>query len=177
MARHRQHGLTLIELLVTLTSMTVLSVAATSLLPGFIQQNRIAAAFNDIVAAIHLARSEAIMRRRQVVLCPSTDGRTCGNSADWPQGWLLFASHDRERDPDEPLLRVGNPLGPGIHLRSGNYRKRIAWQANGSSPGANSSFTFCGSNRRVNPRVLCLSNSGRVRLSHTRCDGRPVNCP
>jgi type IV fimbrial biogenesis protein FimT len=173
----RQRGLTLLELLITLTVVLIIGIGAADFIPRFIQEARMITAVNRFVSALHLARSEAIKRGRQVVLCPSTDKTNCGNSTDWPDGWLLFASDNREREPGEPLLQVGIPMGTGIDMRSGNARKRIVWRSDGSSPGSNSAFTFCGTHNHARPRVICLSNTGRPRLSRRRCDGKPVVCP
>ena len=83
---------------------------------------------------------------------------------------------DRERDVGEPLLQTGSPMQSGIAMRSGNHRKRIVYRQDGSSGGTNSSFTFCDSRKLARPRVICLSNTGRPRLTKTRCDGKPVDC-
>ncbi|MGB5260687.1 MAG: GspH/FimT family pseudopilin [Gammaproteobacteria bacterium] len=175
--RSHQRGLTLPELLVTLTVVLIIAIGMADFLPRFLQESRMITALNGFVAVLHLARSEAIKQGQQVVLCPSRDRLTCGNSLDWSAGWLLFASDNRERELHEPLLQAGPPLGQGIYLHSGNHRKRVVYQPDGSSGGSNSSFTFCGRDKRAPPRVICLSNTGRPRLSRTRCDGKPVECP
>jgi type IV fimbrial biogenesis protein FimT len=170
-------GFTLVELMVTLSVALILSVGTAEYLPNFIQEGRMISEVNEFVTALHLARSEAVKHGRRVVLCPSRDRINCGNSRDWPAGWMLFASDDRERDPSEPLLQAGTLMGTGIDMTSGNYRKRIVYQPDGSSGGSNSSFTFCERRQRARPRVICLSNTGRPRLSYVRCDKKPVNCP
>jgi type IV fimbrial biogenesis protein FimT len=175
--RHKQSGLTLPELLITLAVVSGLAIAAADSLPRLIQSNRMVTEVNWFVAALQLARSEAVKHGQRVVLCPSADGRECADSAQWKQGWILFASGNREREVDEALLQSGNPLAAGIAMRSGNYRKRIVYQPDGSSGGSNSSFTFCDQRQRAHPRVICLSNTGRPRLTRTRCDGRPIICP
>jgi len=173
----RKHaGLTLPELLIALAIVAGLAIAAADGLPHLIQSNRMATEVNWFVTALQLARSEAVKHGRRIVLCPSADGEQCADSSEWKQGWLLFASDNREREADEPVLQSGNPLAAGIKMRSGNFRKRIVYQPDGSSGGSNSSFTFCDLHQRASPRVICLSNSGRPRLTLTRCDGRPIDC-
>jgi len=172
----RQEGLTLSELLISLAVISILSVSGISQFAHSLQENRMASEINQFIAALHLARSEAVKHGRRIVLCPSKDGSRCGNSRDWVHGWLLFASEDRERDAYELLLQAGNPLATGIRLQSSNHRKRIVYQQDGSSGGSNTSFTFCDTHKRAKPRVICLSNSGRPRLTPTRCDGKPIDC-
>ena len=174
--RNPQSGLTLPELLATLSVAMILAVGSTEYLPPILDNTRLVAAVNGFVTALHLARSEAVKHGERVVVCPSRDGNSCGNSKDWNSGWLLFRSDDRERDADEPLLQTGNPLSSGITMHSGNHRKRIVYQQDGSSGGTNSSFTFCDKRKLARPRVICLSNIGRPRLSLTRCNGKPVDC-
>jgi type IV fimbrial biogenesis protein FimT len=171
-----QLGLTLPELVITLAVMSILTAGSTGSLQHFIQENRMAAEVNQFVTALHLARSEAVKHGLRVVLCPSSDGDNCGSSQEWVNGWLLFASNDREHDADEQLLQTGSSLSSGIRMSSSNHRKRIVYQPDGTSPGTNSSFIFCDDRERVKPRIICLSNTGRPRLTWTRCDGKPIQC-
>ena len=175
--RDRQHGLTLTELLISLGITSLLAATAVEHLPRFLQSTRMAGDVNRFLTALHLARTEAVKRRRHLVLCPAASGDICAGRADWEDGWLLFASdNNREREPDEDLIIHEAPLSTGISMRSGGYRKRIVYQPDGSSGGSNSSFTFCDRRRLASPRVICLSNTGRPRLALTRCDGKPVVC-
>ncbi|UCC56403.1 MAG: GspH/FimT family pseudopilin [Gammaproteobacteria bacterium] len=171
-----QCGLTLPELLVGLAVVGTLTMGAGHQLTRVIQENRMAAEVNAFVTALHLARNEAVKHAVPVVLCPARDGRNCGSSRDWESGWILFQSDDRERDANEPLLQSSSPMQSGITMRSGNHRKRVVYRQDGSSGGTNSSFTFCDRRGLARPRVICLSNTGRPRLTMTRCDGKPIDC-
>jgi type IV fimbrial biogenesis protein FimT len=173
----RQQGLTLPELLVSLAVVSTLTAGTISQFHKVIQENRMVAEVNLFVTALHLARSEAVKHGRRVLLCPSMDQLNCSNSSAWSHGWSLFASDNREREAGETLLQSGSPLGAGVILHASNYRKRIMFQPDGSSGGSNSSFTFCDARKAARPRVICLSNSGRPRLTLQRCDGNPIRCP
>ncbi len=176
-ARRRQLGVTLPELLASLAVIATLTTGAYGQFHTLIQENRMVAEVNLFITALQLARSEAIKHGRRTVLCPSMDKVNCGNSSAWSYGWMLFASDNREREADEPVLHAGNPLAAGVILHASNYRKRIMYQPDGSSGGSNSSFTFCDTRKAARPRVICLSNSGRPRLTYSRCDGSPILCP
>ena len=150
---HDQHGFTLAELLVTLTVAMILGIGTAEFAPRIIQDSRMVTTVNEFVTILQRARSQAIKRGRRVVLCPTRDTTTCGHSLDWQNGWLLFESDNREREPDEPLLRIGQPPGDGIYMYASNSRKRIVYQQDGSSGGSNASFTFCDTRRLAAPRV------------------------
>lgn len=173
----RSTGFTLAELLVALAVAGILLTCGTTWLPHVVQESRMVTAVNQFATALVLARSEAVTRARRVVLCPSHDAQQCGMSGDWPDGWLLFASDDTVRDPDEPLLQAGSPMGSGIAMHSSNRRRTLVFQSDGSSGGSNAGFTFCDRRNHARPRVICLSNTGRARLSRHTCSGRPVQCP
>ena len=176
MSAHNQRGVTLPEFLISLTLISTLSVNAYSLFSHVLQENRMASEVNMFMTALHLSRSEAVKHGRRIVLCPKRDDATCGNGTDWVNGWIMFASDDRERDNGEQVLQSGNPLASGISLTGSNHRKRIVYQQDGSSGGSNASFTFCDTRQLAAPRVICLSNSGRPRLTLTRCNGKPIDC-
>jgi type IV fimbrial biogenesis protein FimT len=170
-------GLTLPELLISLALISLLALTALEFLPQFIHANRMAGEVNRFLTALQLARSEAVKQGRRLVLCPQAKRHRCARHANWKNGWLLFASEDRERDPNETLILAEPPLADYLSMRSGNRRKRVVYQPDGSSGGTNSSFTFCDRSRLTRPRVICLSNTGRPRSTRTRCDGSPIECP
>lgn len=82
----RPNGLTLIELLVTLTVLAIVATIATPSLADIIRSNRVSSQTNEIVALLHLARNEAI---RQNTL----DGEPVTvefNVPDTGTGWGAF---------------------------------------------------------------------------------------
>jgi type IV fimbrial biogenesis protein FimT len=87
-----QFGLTLLELLITLS---IAAILVTLGVPGFqdlIRNNRAATQSNELLTALNLARSEAIKRGARVSVCASNDPLattpTCSNN--WTQGWIVF---------------------------------------------------------------------------------------
>lgn len=93
--RHGQRGVSLIELLVTLTVMTILLAVAVPGMQSFILSNRLRNLGNDFTAAVQRSRSEAMAQNQCVVLCMSS---TTGDAApfcyddgtDWAIGWVAY---------------------------------------------------------------------------------------
>lgn len=108
-----QAGFSLVELMVTLTIAAILLGTA---VPGFqslIHNQRLSAAVNAFVGALHLTRSEAIRRGIRVDLAPA-DG------IDWAQGWVVFVDEDGDQHADagEPVIARHGPLEGGLTMKS-----------------------------------------------------------
>ncbi len=59
-------------------------------------KNRSQTTINTLMLSLNLARSEAVKRNQQVVLCKSADGATCTTAGAWDQGWLVFVDLDQD---------------------------------------------------------------------------------
>jgi len=139
-------------------------------------------AVNSVVTMLHLARSEAIKRRERAVLCPSIDGRTCGDNTSeataWEDGYLLYIDRNANNnlDIDETIVRIGDTT-EGLHIRSTTGRNHVTYQPNGLASGSNLTITFCDKHDRSNPRAVIVSNSGRPRVSTRNASGGAIRCP
>lgn len=100
-------GFTLVELAITVVVLSVLMAMAAPLFTGMSNGNRLTSNANEIVAAMQIARSEAVRRNAPTFFCQSTNGTTCSNVSPW-QGWLVYADADRDNvaDADE-IVRAG----------------------------------------------------------------------
>lgn len=88
----QEHGVTLIELMVTLTIAVVLLTIAVPSFVTFMKSNNLSSQANDLIASINYARSEAIKRGVSVTMCPSSNGTSCLGT--WSNGWLIFVDND-----------------------------------------------------------------------------------
>lgn len=120
MGKMHAEGVTLIELLVVLAVLaTVLSIGIPAY-TGFVANSEMAAAVNDIVSALQLARSEAIKRRAVVTVCASSDSLSeepsCAPTGGLTQGWIVFSDLDADalRDPGETVIAAGPPAAGAI---------------------------------------------------------------
>lgn len=87
----RQKGLTLVELMVTITVLAVLLVVGVPSFRSLQRRNNVSSASNSLLADLGYARSEATSRGTYVSLCPSTDGQSCATSTDYTPGWIVYA--------------------------------------------------------------------------------------
>ena len=74
--KRAQPGFTLLELMVVLAIAGVLMAIGIPAMGDFIRNCRITSAANDVMAALHFTRSEAIKRRMPVTLCTSANAVT-----------------------------------------------------------------------------------------------------
>ncbi|MGH8584797.1 MAG: GspH/FimT family pseudopilin [Gammaproteobacteria bacterium] len=86
-------GFTLIELMVGVAVLAIALGAGAPSMSEFIQNSRLAVQTNDLIASLHLARTEAIKRNARVTVCRSASGTTCNTTAGtgWEIGWIVFA--------------------------------------------------------------------------------------
>jgi len=171
-------GITLIELIATVAIAGILLGSAVPKLGKFIARQRLSAAANELIAALHLSRTIAVTRQRQTALCPSTDHIHCDREPDWAAGWLIFDDHNRNRehDPGEAILRAHGQID-GIRISTPRSRRRIRYLPDGSAPGTNVTFTVCSTRSSLPGTAFILSNTGRVRHSATAPSGHALNCP
>jgi len=111
-------GFTMVELMVTIAVMAILAAVAVPSMQGILASSRLTSDANDVLAALNLARSEAIRLNRRVVFCrvggsvDSPDLSACLTSdpgGKWT-GWMVFGDSDADGVLDvgtEDVLRAG----------------------------------------------------------------------
>jgi type IV fimbrial biogenesis protein FimT len=180
-ANGSQRGFTLGEVLATLG---VLGVSLSLVVPSFervTQSNLRATTINELVATLHVARSEALARNATVAICPSADGRTCAR-VPWEAGWIRFVDGNGNYQTDEGEAVLGGaPAINGLEIRTAAFATAFAYGPTGrvSSPDAaqgGGDFLFCGTAGGMTPQVVLVSALGQPVLADQRADGRPADC-
>jgi type IV fimbrial biogenesis protein FimT len=162
--RYRERGFNLIELLVTLTVMAVVITMGAPALGNFINDMRLSATTNDLLAYFNYARSEAAKRGARVTVCVSADQATCATTeSNWAVGAVAFvdADNDGQVDTGETVLRVLNPMPSGVTIFATTAFSTSHYFYYRPSGAANSQGTLrvCRSGR--NARDVSISNVGR----------------
>jgi type IV fimbrial biogenesis protein FimT len=174
----RPRGLTVLELIVTLSIVAVLTGVAVPSVTNMWLDSKRATAVNGMSHSLQLARALAIMRGQMVSVCRSPDGQTCSNhTADWQRGWITFVNLDRDeppiRDENEQVLAVQPAWSAGTitsNRRGYSFRPSEHGVINGT-------LVFCDRRGSAHARAIIISTSGRPRVAARDSDNRPLRCP
>jgi type IV fimbrial biogenesis protein FimT len=166
-------GFTLLELMVVLAIAGVLMAIGIPAMGDFIRNSRITAAANDVMAALHFTRSEAIKRRDPVTLCTSasavTDANpTCAASA-FLTGWIAFVDTNQsgQRDAGELVLLQHEPMNALITARSSEAAFRVTYLENGFALNPNAAQLVLCDERGNTPSGGELSSARGILVSVT----------
>lgn len=110
----RQNGVTLIELMVTLSIVAVMLTIAVPGLQQFMISGKLSSIATDFISTLQFARSEAVKRGASVTICPSSDGATCVGG--WGSGWIVFLDAN-----ENGAVNLGETLVRAHPAVSGNY--------------------------------------------------------
>ncbi|MDZ7585445.1 MAG: GspH/FimT family protein [Thiobacillus sp.] len=169
-------GFTLVELVVVLAVGAVLLAMAIPSYAFLVNSSRLAAVTNDLVTALHLARSEAIKRGMRVTVCKTSNAMAetpvCDTTASWQQGWLVFVDGGVRGaiDAGDTLLWVHGPVAAGAITAGSNFSDFVSYRSSGVSQGSghlfNGKLHIC---LGGNQRDVIINNTGRLRLEPTTC--------
>jgi type IV fimbrial biogenesis protein FimT len=189
-------GFTLIELMITLAVVGILLMVGVPSLKTFLQSNQLVAASNELISALHVARSEALKLNSRVSICESSDGKSCSNTGSWKNGWIVFV------DANGDLAGTGAPCAAPntdclLRIHDGFTDNQLTVAGVDANAAAINSFTFSsrglpkavnGSSQSgvfsvcsldtvgntIGSRAVVLSLSGRVRISD---NAAVISCP
>ncbi len=178
MAVRGKSGFTAIELLAVIAIVGVL-MATTAPLLGFALNEADAAASSRLLHNhLYLARSTAIARRADVVVC-AAEGQSCTQHTDWSNGWWVFIDNNRNRriDSGDTRLRYGEALRGKIRIRqgSGGRGRSIRFKPAGDA-WPSTTFSVCANADSQSARAVVVYYTGRVRISANRPGNRKVAC-
>jgi type IV fimbrial biogenesis protein FimT len=164
-------GFTLVELIITVAVASVLLALAVPSFSQMIVSSRLTTQSNDMLAAINLARSEAIKRNASVTLCrAAANSTTCAAATGVWQNWII-------RTNAGAVLREGavSTFNGTLVVRSTLVSDRVVFGPDGlarTGTGlvADHTITVCSSrqiDRNVREVVLGAGSRMSTRLSNT----------
>lgn len=146
--RRRVRGWSLVESVVGTAVASVLTSVAVPSMVKFKEGADLTSATNEIVAALHLARSEAAARRARVAVSPNS-------GADWRSGWTVYVDRNDNGQLDSGSDEVIRTFRPAPR------QMQITAHFGATSNGSALSYTADGALRRPGSQGLLI---GRLTL-------------
>lgn len=183
---HKQKGFTLVELMIVLVVGGILVALAAPNMRVYLLNSRLVTTTNALMSDLALARSEAVKRNNDVIICTADDpmgAPLCdGAGGDWANGWIVFSSTDGTNDYDPVkegaqhrlLRRSDGASGAAVTLASNaTADARVIFESDGTinSAGATANFAICDDRAEDHGRLVSIGPTGRPELEH----GEPGN--
>lgn len=163
----RSPGFTIVELSITLVILVIMSVIAIPLYHQFMASAELKNTPHVLTIHIQKAKSDAIIRHKNIVICPSSDQLVC--HTNWNNRLISFVDNNRnlQHDLNEELLTsidLNHTYGSMKLQRFGKKQNSIVFQASSGLPiESNGSFIYCSYDQLKNFKLV-LSKMGHVRL-------------
>ncbi|WP_390593379.1 GspH/FimT family pseudopilin [Simiduia litorea] len=165
-------GFTIIELMMTLLIAFILIGAGVPALNDFVSDRSLASEISRFNIALSMARSEAITRGSNVVVCPSANGTSCVASNDWAGGWIVFRDVVGNGSPDlgdgtcaaasDCVLRFDQGMSTGGVLTAN--ANLLSFNRTGERVGGSSTFFKICNPKAHQVRNITIAASGSVSI-------------
>ena len=191
----RQAGITIMELLITMTVAGILMAIAVPNMTAFIRNNRLTGGVNDMLHSFQVARTEAIKRQNgNVVVCGTATPDVADNAmaCDYATFKAWFVFHDVnmnwQHDAGEPILERHGLLDATVTVRTDANDRIVSYNPSGfSNPAAArrpmTTAVLCDARTvqqvgaNATGRALFITVTGRVRASNTWTDVSTIALP
>lgn len=183
-------GLTVTELLVTLSILSTVSALAAPSMTAALRRSMISASANDLMAAVNRARIEAQRAGGAGVpftACPSAQSTlpsTASCTGSWNQGVIVFADRNGNgaRDSGEEVVLALPPMDNSVAVSVRSTLPYVLFAPNGMLHGSESGVRFSFTHARVpfegDVQHLCVLRSGVELVSQAalNSDARHAPC-
>jgi len=165
-----QHGLTLIELMVTLSITAILAVTSFGSFASIIERKKAESLVNELYHILQFARIEALTQKKFTTICPSIDHQSCIRTRDWSnKNILVFVdeNYNHTLDGDEYVIKDFTTGEDNSKLlwRAFQNKSYLSYRPNGMTDYQNGNLTYCPPSGKVeDAKVLVINLPGRPYL-------------
>ena len=161
MTKHTQQGFTLLELLITIAIVGITMAIAIPSMGEFIKNDRLTSFRNTLHIDLMLAKSKAVERNQQVIVCASSNGATC--SGDFSQGWIVAVDTNNSGaiDNTDEQLKVQTAITGDISFNAGALSS-ITYDSRGFTPNSIGTISVCDDRGASHARTISISRTGRI---------------
>ncbi|SDK12719.1 type IV fimbrial biogenesis protein FimT [Ferrimonas sediminum] len=173
MPSRKYHGLTLIELMITLAVATLVLTAGVPALQQLFASSRAHSAVTTLYQDLNYARQMAIAYQATVTLCPLSSSSHC--NGQWQQGYQIFIDTPpwQSYGGDDAPLKLQPPISSRDAIKYSANVNAIRFDEAGFT-GQNGTFYYCpDSDTASYLTAVVISRTGRIR-HHTLAT--PVSC-
>jgi type IV fimbrial biogenesis protein FimT len=156
-------GFTLIELIVSVSILSILAAIVVPNLNQFIIKMRVDNEISHLHRMLLITRNAAINSGHKAILCPLNNSLQC--TTQWQNELSVFidVNNNKMFDTNEKVSRVRSAIVVGDKLIYGKGRNKITYQPTGQLSGlANGTFRYCPQNNKKLSRGIVVARSGRV---------------
>lgn len=161
----RRAGFTLIEIMVTVAVLAIVLAIAVPAFGTLIRSNRLTSNANELVAALQLARSEAVRQNSSVAVCRSDNGSTCAAGGAWGQVITVVVRSGqvlRVNQVRAGLIVEGSPALNSLNDRIAFSPDGLARGSSGSPLNGRLSVCLVTSSPAENNRNIVITNGSRI---------------
>ncbi|WP_328188571.1 GspH/FimT family pseudopilin [Marinobacter sp. OP 3.4] len=160
----KSSGFTLIELMVALFVLVIMVTIAIPSFQSVISGSQLEESRDSLRSAIRYAKSEAIALNRIVSVCPSSDGASCGDKSNWPDGWLVVTDSNQTGSVSiDDVLRVfEGPDSGDVTVTDDGSLNYIRFRPDGLAEnlsGSSRLFGFCDPDDNTAPKSLVVATT------------------
>lgn len=166
-----QSGLTLVEVMITLSVMAILAAISAPSFNGVLASSQQVSTRDELLNTIAFARSEAVTRGTDIIICAKAENSySCSASTDiktsWQHGWLVFQDSNGDANASNTeILQTFDAPNANIAMNfSGSTAVTFNHRGRLSNAGTHAARFTLSSEDTSKTNSLELRPTGRVRI-------------